>query len=117
MAETRKVHPNGDTYCSVCKNERSIEDQKRHPERMRKYQRTSHLRRRYGLESDITEGRACDICGTIAFGKRRAHIDHDHEAGSIRGVLCHRCNTGIGLLGNNLIKAIEYLDSHNAPLT
>src|ERR1700761_10093 len=64
------------------------------------------------------EGR-CAICQidvkslTIGKGRREAAcVDHDHETGKIRGVLCHSCNTGIGLLGDSigiLEKAIKYL--------
>ena len=28
-------------------------------------------------------------------------IDHDHETGKVRGVLCHGCNTALGMLGDN----------------
>lgn len=41
-------------------------------------------------------------------------IDHDHKTGKIRGLLCTRCNTAIGLLNDNidfLRRAIMYLNS------
>lgn len=47
-------------------------------------------------------------------GKGDWHIDHDHITGKIRGLLCHHCNTGLGLFKDNvelLTKAQSYLDS------
>lgn len=41
-------------------------------------------------------------------------IDHDHETGEVRGLLCSACNTSIGLLGDDLGRieaAALYLES------
>lgn len=50
----------------------------------------------------------CQICGE----QERLVIDHDHETGLMRGLLCYRHNTGIGLFKDNpehLLKAADYL--------
>lgn len=61
----------------------------------------------------------CAICGERetslhSSGKPRdLFVDHHHETGLIRSLLCMRCNSGIGLFRENsllLTKAIEYLD-------
>lgn len=42
-------------------------------------------------------------------------IDHNHETGVIRGLLCRRCNTGMGLMRDsvkNFEMAISYLGGH-----
>lgn len=58
----------------------------------------------------------CKICFknfNLDNGDRRPHIDHCHESGKIRGLLCHHCNIGIGMLShdvNKLKNAIFYLD-------
>jgi hypothetical protein len=52
----------------------------------------------------------CAICD-IYFPILR--IDHDHTTNKIRGLLCHLCNTGMGLLKDNteiLQRAIKYLN-------
>lgn len=46
------------------------------------------------------QGNQCAVCKTDRPGGRgeRWHIDHDHVTGQVRGLLCHRCNMGIGFL-------------------
>lgn len=55
----------------------------------------------------------CAICQTtLALDKTGLHIDHDHSTGKVRGLLCGRCNAGIGHLGDseeNLWRAALYL--------
>jgi len=56
----------------------------------------------------------CACCDTIlSENKRYVHIDHDHETGRIRGILCHSCNLMLGHADENidkLKKAIFYLE-------
>lgn len=40
---------------------------------------------------------ACAICKTKDWGRRSPHIDHNHKTGKTRGLLCSRCNSGIGM--------------------
>jgi hypothetical protein len=59
----------------------------------------------------------CAICKTDSPGARtkRFHVDHDNDTGVIRGLLCSRCNTGIGQLRHSetlLLAAIAYLASN-----
>lgn len=63
-----------------------------------------------------TQSSACAICETRVPGKRTWHADHDHVTGLLRGLLCARCNTGLGLLKDSretLTAAVGYL--HNPP--
>lgn len=57
---------------------------------------------------------ACECCRTPLAQLSQPHLfpDHDHETRKFRGWLCHRCNTGIGMLGDTLLsveRAAAYL--------
>jgi hypothetical protein len=63
---------------------------------------------------EIQEG-VCAICGELRTTSRinRLVVDHDHESGELRGLLCHRCNCGLGYFGDNLAnmrRAVAYLE-------
>ncbi len=67
----------------------------------------------YGLSletyNDIMKVGKCAICSSTT---RKLVLDHSHVTGKIRGVLCNDCNTGIGLLGDEVLdleRALEYL--------
>jgi hypothetical protein len=67
----------------------------------------------YSRMLDQQEGK-CQICGTPPGGKSLA-VDHCHSTGAIRGLLCSKCNTGLGMFKDKqgLLKAaIEYLADH-----
>lgn len=88
------------------------------------YQKNPETYRRYNLDrygvspeeydamlSD--QGGGCACCGakTNKNGKR-LFVDHCHESGIIRGILCMKCNSGIGSLGDSvegLRRALAYL--------
>lgn len=54
---------------------------------------------------------ACAICHEI-LTPSETHVDHDHETGNVRGLLCRLCNAGLGFFKDNrsaLRRAGEYL--------
>lgn len=58
------------------------------------------------------QGCACAICEEPFMTPWEGCIDHDHETGSVRGLLCNGCNTGLGSFRDstaNLARAIMYL--------
>lgn len=80
----------------------------------------SHLKRRYGISGEqylhlltVQEGR-CAICRCYP-KTRQLGVDHDHQTGQIRGLLCKRCNHD--LLGSArddpaiLQRALDYLQA------
>lgn len=82
--------------------------------------RQRHIRRLYGMElSDwdalySEQGGCCSICRR-PFGDMRVNVDHVMRGVLVvvRGLLCSRCNTGLGMLGDGedgiLARAMEYV--------
>lgn len=65
------------------------------------------------------QGGRCAICKSDKPGSKGKgwHVDHDHKTGTVRGLLCHFCNTAIGSLKDDpdlLRAAAEYLESSRA---
>lgn len=80
--------------------------------------RERKFKSRYGItkaEYDLlcaSQDFSCAICDDQILHPQRLHVDHDHTTGEIRGLLCGKCNRGIGLLRDDPIileKAIKYL--------
>lgn len=61
----------------------------------------------------LAQGAKCAICRTSqAKLKQALHADHDHATGAFRGLLCHRCNMGLGFFRDRQVLlrvAIRYL--------
>jgi hypothetical protein len=81
----------------------------------------SRLRRTYGLSAEdyarmlAKQKGLCLICFRPPTEGHRLNVDHDHETGKVRGLLCNNCNTAIGLFGEDcrrMSAAIEYLSNH-----
>jgi Recombination endonuclease VII len=94
------------------------------------YAKHAHKRRdadrlkKYGLTREAYEqmaaaqGGRCAICGVKPDHDLR--VDHDHETGAIRALLCAGCNSGIGFLREDpliMLSAIEYLARHKRRTT
>jgi hypothetical protein len=93
---------------------------------MRKYQRANrdkfyeyNAANRFGVKrAEIQAIRStsavCEICGDPPEAKRRLAIDHNHQTGKLRGMLCHTCNLGLGAFKDDVLrihKAAMYLAS------
>lgn len=72
---------------------------------------------RYGITKDIfdkmltEQNNKCSIC-ELKINENSCHIDHCHSTGEVRGLLCEKCNKGLGQFDDNinyLKNAINYL--------
>lgn len=111
------------SLCKACSTRRTQAWAKAHPSEWERHRRKSLLKRKYGITLEqydallAQQGGVCAVCRDPIADPRgfRPHIDHDHETGAVRGVLCYRCNTGLGVFRDsvdNLAAAIEYLKRH-----
>lgn len=92
--------------------------------------RAWHLKDKYGLSVEEfaarveAQGGACAVCtdqftvlAALFSGRTVWHVDHDHETGAVRGVLCFRCNAGLGSFKDDperLSRAASYLLEYKA---
>ena len=63
----------------------------------------------------IKQNNSCAICGRADPTGYNWHVDHDHTTGKVRGLLCSKCNQGLGLFDentNSLNRAIKYLNEN-----
>lgn len=123
-----RLYPMGrELRCKECKNKWA---KSRRPERRRKppiqptardYRRLKFLgvtanqfRDLYDLQNGL-----CGVCNEkMGYLAKETCIDHDHKTGLVRGILCQRCNLGLGHMRDNvglLCSAIMYLEKHRKP--
>lgn len=112
-------------YCSQCKNENARKYRKELPPGKKK---NFDLKYSYNMTIEEYENilkeqnYRCAICDREAEGHHAKSdflfVDHCHKNGAIRGLLCHKCNSGLGCFNDDtelLISAIIYLDKNTNP--
>ena len=103
-------------------------NQRTYIEKNRDKQRAAHIRRTYGIswEDYLTlfakQSGQCGICKvplathiTTDNKHEVAHIDHCHTTNKIRGLLCNKCNTGIGWFNDSALTcklAANYIEEN-----
>ena len=108
--------------------------QQENPDRLNAYRRTrrqepavkraeraGHLKRKYGITIEqydellAAQGGKCAICRREPRPDISLHLDHDHETGQLRGILCFRCNNALGDFDDDvslLRAAVRYIESY-----
>ena len=101
------------SYCKSCWTLRV----RRHKQQLYGGEKNFLLKHRYGITTEEVErmyrqqeGR-CAICRS----KAADHVDHCHESGVVRGLLCFGCNRGLGKAQDDpelLRRGLSYLERH-----
>jgi hypothetical protein len=120
---------NGEKLCKDCKIYKPISEFNKNKEihvhaiciecgkkRSNTYHKSIYRYAKYGITKEDfdklfkTQEGKCPICITEL--KEEIHIDHDHLTGQVRGILCGKCNKGLGQFNDDiesLTNAIKYL--------
>lgn len=109
--------------CKKCLNVSREDRRKRDPEKYKLLLRDKKLRQKFGItietlqQMTARQNNQCFICGGT--NKNNIHplgVDHNHETGQIRKLLCSQCNTALGHTKENyltIIRLLWYLYIHN----
>jgi hypothetical protein len=77
-----------------------------------------YLKQKYGI--DLTDywfmhAQQQGHCG-ICRQKKTLYVDHNHQTGKVRALLCNKCNSGLGFFNEDILQlkaAIDYLLNTN----
>jgi len=110
------------TYEYKCKRCKQINQNVNREKLCRKGEsKAVHLKAKYGItvqeynDQLAFQKNKCAICEEALVDSFHTVVDHNHDTGEVRGILCRKCNTGIGMLKDSkevLSKAIKYLESN-----
>lgn len=118
-------------WCNACAAAYRREWRRRNREKSRDQIYEQSIRRRFGIDLATyqtmfdSQGGRCAICGREEYARnkdgtlRRLQIDHDHNTGHIRSLLCSGCNHGLGGFGDDIDrikKGIRYLEEWHRKL-
>jgi hypothetical protein len=109
-------------YCKLCNIEKSTLWNKENKEKRSISIRKHNYKKRYGLTVEQKQAMIddqdglCAICKIILTKTHDVCVDHNHTTKAIRGILCRKCNLGIGHLNDSvqiLENAVQYLNQHS----
>jgi hypothetical protein len=116
---TAAGNPRG--ICKTCAYDQVLIRKSADPDGWKLRQLGINRKHKYGITPDKVramledQDNQCAICPE-AIDYVTAHLDHCHNSLDIRGLLCKRCNTGLGMFRDQeeyLTSAIRYLRKHN----
>lgn len=103
-----RIRAGGGKFCSnYCYQTYRAENRLDRKERNKLYQKKN----KYGLDFKEYENMVketngmCPICGYIFTNENRytgPFVDHNHETGKVRGILCNRCNRTLGFVDDKI---------------
>lgn len=110
-------------FCKACQAEYTATWQRKNPTKRPEYNRRTHLKAKYGLLTNehyealmAKQGGRCALCRAEKCWRWEIlSIDHDHDTGALRGLLCHSCNLMLGYAKDDpdvLERAAAYLRAH-----
>lgn len=118
LKEYRKQHYQENKVEIDRKNREWLMNNKDTPE-YKRFLRDQHFKQEYGIGLEVVESMKADqnyLCAICKNKSDRLHVDHNHDTGKVREMLCHKCNTALGMFHENintLEEAIRYLQKHN----
>jgi hypothetical protein len=104
----------GSCYCKQCSTEKRREHRRSKPELVRK----ANLKACYGLSPEKydqmvdDQNNSCAICRT---NNIKLFVDHNHSTGTVRGLLCHHCNSMLGYAKEDptiMVRGVQYLNDN-----
>ena len=104
------------SWCKPCQRDYNTQWRKDNPDRVKFHNESGTLKYKYGITVEERQallnkqGGTCAICPSTT----KLSVDHCHDTGKVRGILCHTCNVGLGMFHNDVEKlraAIAYLEN------
>lgn len=111
--------------CKLCSNTAVTNWKARNPEKQKIHQKRKDLKYKYNISLEqfngmlISQNNSCAICFIKFKDKKSTHVDHCHKTGTIRSLLCAKCNVLLGMAKDSIAvlkSAQEYLQKYSSKL-
>ena len=108
--------------CKICDIKKSKSYREEFPEKAKNQVKSSKLKIKYGIsllqfkQMKLDQNNKCAICNSEFNNPKYTCVDHNHSNGKVRAILCHQCNTGLGMFKEDpkiFASALKYLKKYN----